>query len=417
VANLATKRRRRDGSATVWLAISLTAIVGILALGMDCGRMMEERRRAQAAADAAALAGAKQGYDQQHQSPSRVPSSANIIQAANQSLSNAGYVNDGISATLDVNVGPASGQFKANPSYVEVIVESRVKATFGRIFTRTDPVVRARSVANFQRNPQGLVALNPTAAGALTVSGFVTLKVVQEAVHVNSSSPMAVVVALTASLVADVLDVVGGLLGILGNLLGTPTASAPPVPDPLASLPPPNLASYSVCSAGRLSCGSSTTLQPGIYQGGIQVTGGTVTFSPGVYILNGGGLAVSGNSSIIANGVTIYNTGGGAAGPIDVTGSAAFALSPSSTGPYAYIAIFQDRAVNQQLQFIATGNLNISGAVYAAAAPIVVQGNGSANGTALGWVVCDTLYAKGSGTVLLGQSQDPPTTYKIRLVE
>ena len=41
-----TKIHQRAGSATVWLALSLTAIVGILALGLDGGRMMEERRRA-----------------------------------------------------------------------------------------------------------------------------------------------------------------------------------------------------------------------------------------------------------------------------------------------------------------------------------------------------------------------------------
>jgi Putative Flp pilus-assembly TadE/G-like len=416
MANFAGAPRRRNGSATVWLAISLVAIVGILALGMDCGRMMEERRHAQGAADAAALAGAKQGYDQQHQYPSRAPSSGNIIQAANVSLTDAGYVNNGISATLAVNVPPTSGQFKGNASYVEVIVESKVKATFGRIFTQTDPVVRARSVANFQRNPQGLVVLDPSAAGALNVSGFVTLKVVQEAVHVNSNNPLAVLIALTASLVADVLDILGGLLGILGALLGTPTANVPPVPDPLASLPPPNLASYPVVSGSLLTCSSSQTLVPGIYTGGINVTGGSITFNPGVYILNGGGLTVSGNSNIVANGVLLYNTGA-AAGPISVTGPATFSLSAPSTGPYAYIAIFQDRIANQPLKFNATGNLNISGFVYAAAAPITVTGNGVANGTMLGWTVSNTLHAKGSGTILVGQSLDPPPTYKIRLVE
>src|SRR5437588_11016774 len=101
---MALKRQnRRSGSSTVWLAVSLTAIVGIVALGMDGGRMMEERRRAQAAADAAALAGGKAGYDQLHLAPIRMPSPTPLIQAATQSLNNAGYVNDGTTTWLTAN--------------------------------------------------------------------------------------------------------------------------------------------------------------------------------------------------------------------------------------------------------------------------------------------------------------------------
>src|ERR1700738_2225874 len=107
-------RFRRTGSATVWLAVSLIAVVGIVALGLDGGRMMEERRRAQASADAAALAGAQPGYDLLHDSPSRVPSPTLVVQAATQVLSDNGYI-DGASATLTVRVGPTSGLFKGNP--------------------------------------------------------------------------------------------------------------------------------------------------------------------------------------------------------------------------------------------------------------------------------------------------------------
>src|SRR5579864_9388136 len=117
-------RAKRTGSTMVWLAVCLIALMGILALGLDGGRMMEERRRAQAAADAAALAGAKAGYDQLHLAPLRIPSTTPLVQAATASLNNAGYVNDGLWTTLSVNVGPSSGLFPGNTSYVEVIVEN-----------------------------------------------------------------------------------------------------------------------------------------------------------------------------------------------------------------------------------------------------------------------------------------------------
>ena len=53
---------RRHGAVTAWVIVCLSVIVAIVALSMDGGRMMEERRHAQAIADAAALAAAADLY-------------------------------------------------------------------------------------------------------------------------------------------------------------------------------------------------------------------------------------------------------------------------------------------------------------------------------------------------------------------
>src|SRR5947209_16998024 len=118
-----TTRLPRRGGVTVWLAISLTAIIGILALGMDAGRMMEERRHARAAADAAALAGAKQAYDLLTQNASQPPSATVIQQAAVQNAAANGYANDGVNSIVTAQVGPSSGPFQGNTNYIEVIVQ------------------------------------------------------------------------------------------------------------------------------------------------------------------------------------------------------------------------------------------------------------------------------------------------------
>src|SRR5436309_1545408 len=85
----------RRGGTLVWLALCLTGIVGVLALGLDGGRMMEERRRAQTAADAAALAAAKQGYDQVRQAPAQAPAASAIVQAGIDSAATNGYTSNG----------------------------------------------------------------------------------------------------------------------------------------------------------------------------------------------------------------------------------------------------------------------------------------------------------------------------------
>src|SRR5437588_730687 len=57
-APAAARGERRRGNVTVWVVVCSAVILGILALGLDGGRMMEERRATQSAADAAALAAA-----------------------------------------------------------------------------------------------------------------------------------------------------------------------------------------------------------------------------------------------------------------------------------------------------------------------------------------------------------------------
>lgn len=53
-------RRRKRGQSLVIIALSATALLGIIALGMDAGRLYFQRRDVQNAADAGALAGAEE---------------------------------------------------------------------------------------------------------------------------------------------------------------------------------------------------------------------------------------------------------------------------------------------------------------------------------------------------------------------
>jgi uncharacterized membrane protein len=55
--------RREDGSATALVAVSLTALVSLLALGIDVGMLFNARSEAQRAVDSAALAGASAFLD------------------------------------------------------------------------------------------------------------------------------------------------------------------------------------------------------------------------------------------------------------------------------------------------------------------------------------------------------------------
>ena len=139
-----------------------------------------------------------------------------------------------------------------------------------------------------------------------------------------------------------------------GTNSGNITYNSPSTGDPLAYIPAPNPNSLTVQSTSQMSISSgSVTLQPGVYIGGISITGtAVVTLNPGIYYLQGGGFYISTPSDneqdvLIGNGVMLYNAPQSSTedlidfsnlnlGEIDLT-------APTS-GLYQGMLIFQDRS-------------------------------------------------------------------------
>src|SRR6185369_10663819 len=99
---------------------------------------------------------------------------------------------------------------------------------------------------------------------------------------------------------------------------------------------------YSGCDfLNKKVSGGSATLTPGVYCGGIDVSGGsTVTFSPGVYVLDAGGMKIS-SSTIIGDGVGFYNTSstGSNYKVFDFSGGSVAQLKAATSGPLAGIIL------------------------------------------------------------------------------
>src|SRR5205085_12520623 len=117
--------------------------------------------------------------------------------------------------------------------------------------------------------------------------------------------------------------------------------------DPLSAIPAP---SFSGCDYINWSWSSSTsvTLNPGVYCGGITITGsGTVTFSSGTYILNGGGFNWGGSATLNGARVMFFITGqnGYTAAPLNASGNGSINLTAPNSGVYEGLLFFQDRTV------------------------------------------------------------------------
>ena len=181
---------------------------------------------------------------------------------------------------------------------------------------------------------QSIIVLDPSAGGALSLSGNASIKLTG-GVYVDSSSSTALSASGNATVKASVIDVHGGVQKS-GNASfnPTPTTRAATVSDPLASLAEPSTSGLTNYRSESLSGNSSATIKPGIYSQ-IAVSGnGTLTMDSGIYIIEGGGFTVSGNANVAGSGVMILNAGstypttGGTYGSITLSGNGSYNLSP-----------------------------------------------------------------------------------------
>lgn len=430
----------RRGSVTPLTVLCLSLLVGVVALVVDGGTLMEDRRHVQATADAAALAAAADLYanyasNQGIDLSSSARSSALATAAAN------GFTNDGVQSLVTVNVAPQSYQGGPNagkplpPGYVEVIIQYNASHLFSGVFGAGTSPVPGRAVARGQWPPisNNVIVLNLNAPVTLGTFGNGGLRI-NGGLHVNSNSPLAINLGGNAVLSALQVSVNQGsgsrlisrLLSFLqGAGLALPTVSSTgAIADPLRYLPAPDPVQLGLSLQGtnlQISKGTMD-LYPGVYQGGISVSGtATVKLhanangTPGIYYLQGGGFSTSSSASVVmatgaAAGVMIYNAWQGGNGSLNFVASGPLVLTPPTSGPYEGITIFQQRGTPLQsgplVNISGQGNVNVTGTIYAAYASVHLNGLSGTNVMG-GQVIADTLRVSGNASVAVSTGSYP----------
>ena len=314
-----SSRNARRAAVAVQVALTLTVLLGVLAIVVDGGLLLAQRRQQQAAADAAALAYAAAMAGGANSATAQA--SALAIAAAN------GAANDGVQSLITPNTadasgnalhgiwsGPISGTFvgKAGTTgystgYVEVVVEYDEVRLFSALWGSGTLPVRARAVAKWGS------AVNHWNASILTLATSGT-GLTNSTSQLTVPGPIFVNAGISVSGSGNIAST-GGAINVVGPVAGTgyspaPTTVSATTSDPLASLALPDQSSLTVQSTGPMNINSgSITLQPGVYQGGITIQGGaTVTLNPGIYYLEGGGLSIQGyGTTMTGSGALIYN--------------------------------------------------------------------------------------------------------------
>jgi Flp pilus assembly protein TadG len=416
-----------NGQAIVLLAISIVVLLGFTALAVDGGMVFSDRRHAQNAADAAALAGALQKSNGQ-------PDSI-VIQAAERSAESNGYITDQMSVTI----APFT-DFSGTYTLVTVDITSETQTSFahllypGPLRNHVSATARARvsqpylpgqavvAMGNCVGTSMNLVESNGggNSGGVRTYQGGIFLNA-PESGTCCALEPPQVGYGISVDPDFGITSVGSCSYAGVSNIFPAPPIETgvnggARIDDPLASLPNP------VCTApGRQQNG---VYQPGNY-GGSNIALGGGEYAPGIYCIDEPrGTSLSGQQVIQGEYVTFYFKRGG----LSFTGNAYMDISAPAEGPaegrcygtvgdptasctYKGIAIFSDRNNTSEINVKGNGNNAVLGLVYALSGTLNTSGGGSTPDEAaiIGQVIVKNVTNNGGGDVSV--AYDPRTTY------
>ena len=356
---------REDGAVTVLIAISLVALMALVALAIDLSVAFNWRRADQNGADHAALAAAWascQGQD---------PGAAGL-QAARDN----GFNNDGVSNSVSItNVGTSTFEAK---------IDSSVDSLFAGVIGVDRLDATARAVASCSRSSAGAYAIFAASAvcGEKTLDWSGSSSDVVGRVHSNDG----VYVGGTRNSVDGATTYVSGAHVNPGNDLNPPPAVSPVLPMPIEF----DIDDFAPGGAKAAQAGANYH-----YAGGSKIDKGwlesrglyddtTGDVAPGLYFttsdidlsasdLNGRATFVSSNGTISLNGSNHDFT------PWDPDGLLLFSDRDTSCFDYAVK--------------VDGSNSDWRGLIYAPRGMIEMSGSGNAS---VGSVVADTVRLNGS---------------------
>jgi Putative Flp pilus-assembly TadE/G-like len=382
------------GQVAIVVALMLVVLLAFAALVVDVGLNWAARTQAQAAADAAALAGviALPGDPAAAVEDVRYYLNANVPGLAGTP----GWEHNGTDADGDITCWtppaevppPGTHGCQFGDTAIQVITPPlQVDYAFAGVFGANGNQIKALAAA-----VRGPPVTGPTpcaiclqdrhAPQALSVTANGDVTVANAGVMVNSDHSQAAVLRSSGDLTADWIGVVGGFTTISsGRFTPTPDTGLGPLPDPLADLLTPDQLD-SLPNQGSVTVGSANqAIDPGVYDTIAVTGGGDLILDPGTYVVTGG-LTLSAGA-VVGAGVTIYLACAGyptpCSGPgagFSQTGSGQYLAIPPVTGPYQGLALFADRGNTAPLNFTGSGASTFTGTIYARQAAMRLTSGG-----------------------------------------
>jgi Putative Flp pilus-assembly TadE/G-like len=364
--------RSPRGQALIIIVFSIVALVGIIGLAVDGGNAYSERRRAQNAADAAALAGAVERVN------NNTPTWVNAVYT---SAALNGYNNDGVTNIVSLSSPPVSGTYVGNVEYIQVVITSHLKTYFASVLGIPEITNKVEAISRTPTPQFGpllggaaVVSLAPTSDCDMHKAFFITeeatLSISGGGVFINSNNPTCALIEQGGGSIRikdnSLIQIVGGAMIQKPKLLTPypPQTHTAPIPYPPPFYMP------------KVGCGSNIAK---VSEDGSSMSSGNYpdTFPPkGVTHLGGGVYCLDSDfimgetQQLDGNGVVIYMKHGS----VRLGGRAQINISAIGNGPLAGLLIYQPITNTNYLAINGNSKSGFGGTILAPGAQIRING-------------------------------------------
>ncbi len=381
------------GQALIIIALVLVGLVGIVGLVVDGGRGFADRRKAQNAADAAALASAYarlKGED--------------MVTAALNSAAGTGYNNDGTTNVVVLYSPPKDGPHSHDVEYIQIIITSHLDTYFARVIGRSKITNTVEATARTKQseikellNGRAVISLAPSSNCfnhlSFWVHGEATLDITGGGVFVNSNNKTCALIQQgSGSLRLEAgysIDVVGNA-SIQKTQLLTPNVTVDAAP---VGYPPPFFMPKVGCSKeAEISLVDPTSMSSGSWGDDFPPPGVT-HLDGGVYCLDHG-MHVTG--ALEGNNVTFKVQGG----DVRFSSGADIKLDAPNAGDHAGLLIYLPMDNPSKVVLNGGAGSSIKGTILAPASPILIKGMDSKTGFH-SQIIGYTIEADGNSNVVI----------------
>jgi len=393
--------RNRDGGVAIYAALTLPVIAGLMGFGLDTSIWFALKRDVRGMADAAAVAAAH--------TKMQGGTSAEIATAAITEAARNGYDGTGCTTAPCLDLSEVDNVYGNTTETVQVRIWQNAPLLFSNLFIDRVQISAFASSGVASLGSQCVLALNPSAAGAVTFTGNTSANV-GCGVTANSDNAAALIVSGSAELIANPVQAHGGI-SVGGS--GSITSDYPLLPfspvvadpyDGFAIPAKPAACDYNdetVQSNNSASYAASAADQAIRFCGKLTIHG-DATFAPGIYFIDGGDLQIGAKGTVEAQGgVTFILTGASASqvGHWDFNGGGSLHIkAPGTDGhPTQGMAIVQDPIAGSSGDNKINGGANqsIDGVIYFPNQKITYNG-GSDTVDSCVQIIADTVEFKGN---------------------
>ncbi len=350
------------GGIAISVAVGAPVLMGAVGLASDFAVFTLKKSELQSAADAAALAATRE--------LSVISTDSTSAKMSSESEEDEGPIEEIARNYVMASLETESTDISTSVEIDEAEGSVRVSVTdtwqpFFAHFLGADitPITTDAKAQLVGENKVCVIGLAGTGSGVVSLTNDAHLEAKGCSVYSNSTNSMGFYLGSGSEIEADLVCSAGGVYNKGASSSAKVLTDCPPLADPLSGRSPP---AFGGCSYTNTMIGSGiVTLKPGVYCGGINISGDAqVTFAAGDYIIKDGLFFVHGKASVKGANVGFYFTG--LLSLIQFWDDASIDLSGREDGDMAGLLFFDDpkASILRVHNIRSTRAKNLTGTVY-----------------------------------------------------